>query len=201
MLPTDTQIRKLHSKYAKTKSDFELIYKHCVIVETIAMQLLATKPQASIDKNLVHVGCLLHDIGAYEVLENGSFVQGVRHGVIGEKILKSESFPDNICQIASRHTGVGLTKQDVIDQKINIPIADYTASSDEECLIMYADKFHSKSNPPTEPPYFCDFDWFRNSIQRFGADKAVRFDKLAEQFGRPDLGALSRQFRQEIRTA
>ncbi len=154
MLPTDQQIKNLHQKYAKTDADLTLIYTHCQIIEAIAMQLLEENPIKDIDRNLVHVGCLLHDIGAYEVLEDGKFVQGVRHGTIGEDILKSEGFSETIWRFASHHTGVGLTKKDVLDQKLPIPVADYTARTIEEQLVMYADKFHSKSNPPSEAPYF-----------------------------------------------
>lgn len=199
MLPTDDQITALHQKYAKTQADFELIYQHCQIVEAIAMQLLDAMPIAKIDRRLVHIGCMLHDIGAYLVLEDGRFVQGVRHGHIGEEILRNEGFQKIICRFASRHTGVGLTKQDVIEQGLPIPVADYTATTDEERLIMYADKFHSKSTPPVEPPYFCTFEWFRNAIQRFGEDKTVKLDALAELFGKPDLEILRKQFGHEVR--
>lgn len=194
MLPTDKQIKELHQKYAKTKEDFTLIYTHCRIVEAIALQLLDARPVSGIDRELIHVGCLLHDIGAYDVLEDGVFVQGVRHGTIGEQILKNEGFPEVIWRFASHHAGVGLTEQDVLDQNIPIPAGDYTAKTNEERLIMYADKFHSKSNPPLDPPYFCTFDWFRNSVQKFGQDKASKFDDLADIFGKPDLNTLSKKF-------
>lgn len=201
MLPTDQQIKNLHQKYAKTDADLTLIYTHCQIIEAIAMQLLDKNPIKDIDRNLVRVGCLLHDIGAYDVLEDGEFVQGVRHGIIGENILKSEGFSETIWRFASHHTGVGLTKKDVLDQKLPIPVADYTARTIEEQLVMYADKFHSKSNPPSEAPYFCSFDWFHNSVQKFGADKAAKFDTLAKLFGKPDLVALSKQFKHAIKNA
>ena len=201
MLPTDQQIKNLHQKYAKTDADLTLIYTHCQIIEAIAMQLLDKNPIKDIDRNLVHVGCLLHDIGAYDVLEDGEFVQGVRHGIIGENILKSEGFSETIWRFASHHTGVGLTKKDVLDQKLPIPVADYTARKIEEQLVMYADKFHSKSNPPSEAPYFCSFDWFHNSVQKFGADKAAKFDTLAKLFGKPDLVSLSKQFKHAIKNA
>ena len=201
MLPTDQQIKNLHQKYAKTDADLTLIYTHCQIIEAIAMQLLDKNPIKDIDRNLVHVGCLLHDIGAYDVLEDGEFVQGVRHGIIGENILKSEGFSETIWRFASHHTGVGLTKKDVLDQKLPIPVADYTARTIEEQLVMYADKFHSKSNPPSEAPYFCSFDWFHNSVQKFGTDKAAKFDTLAKLFGQPDFVALSKQFKHAIKNA
>lgn len=197
---TDQDIKKLHQKYAKTEADFTLIYTHCQVVEAIAMQLLDAKPIDSINRELVHVGCLLHDIGAYDVLEGGKFVRGVRHGVIGEEILKSEGFSEVIWRFASHHTGVGLSEQDVVDQNLPIPVADYIAETDEERLLMYADKFHSKSKPPLEAPYFCDFDWFRSSVQKFGPDKAAKFDALADKFGKPDLRPLSERFGYAIKT-
>ena len=78
--PTDSQIKSFHKKYAKTDADFALIYTHCQVVDAIAAQLLDTKPNSQIDRDLLHVACMLHDIGAYDVLENGKFVDGVRHG-------------------------------------------------------------------------------------------------------------------------
>lgn len=199
MLPTNQQIKQLHQKYAKSDADLTLIYTHCQIVEAIAMQLLDAKPIQGIDRDLVRVGCLLHDIGAYEVLEEGKFVRGVRHGTIGEDILKNEGFSETIWRFASHHTGVGLTEQDVMDQNLPIPVTDYTAKTNEERIIMYADKFHSKSNPPSEAPYFCSFDWFRNSVQKFGSDKAAKSEALAELFGKPDLIAQSEQFGHTIK--
>lgn len=158
MIPTDQEIESLHLKYAKNETDFALIYGHCRVIEAVAMQLLDAKPSIAVDRELVHVGSLLHDIGAYSVIsDEGRFVQGVRHGVFGEAILKEEGFPEDIWRFASHHTGVGLTEQDAQDQNLPIPVADYTARTDEERLIMYADKFHSKSHPPAEPPYFCTF--------------------------------------------
>lgn len=190
-MPSDQAIYALHQKYAKSASDLALVYQHCVVVEAIAMQLLDARPIEGIDRDLVHVGCMLHDIGAYEVLENGTFVQGVRHGVLGEKILINEGFPPNIWRIASHHTGVGLTRQDVIDQNLPVPPADYTAATAEERLVMYADKFHTKGIPD---PYFCTFDYYRNSLRQFGLDKQTQFDNLAQEFGQPDIAALHTTF-------
>ena len=99
-LPTEVQIKNLHKKYAKTDADFALIYTHCQVIDAIAAQLLDAKPNSQIDRDLLHVACMLHDIGAYDVLENGKFVDGVRHGVIGEQILRNEGFPEQIWRFA-----------------------------------------------------------------------------------------------------
>ncbi|HSX06056.1 MAG TPA: HD domain-containing protein [Candidatus Saccharimonadales bacterium] len=199
ILPTDKQIETLHRKYAPSEAAFTLIYTHCQIIDAIATYLLASQ-SIDLDRQLVHVGCLLHDIGVYPLIdEEGHIRRGITHGVEGESILKKEGFPEAIWRFAAHHTGVGLTEQDVTDQKLPIPMADYTAQTDEERLVMYADKFHSKSNPPVEPPYFCTFDWYRDSVRQFGEDKIAKFDHLAELFGKPDLTQLAAQFGHEIR--
>lgn len=199
ILPSDPQIEELHRKHARSEADFELIYTHCQVVEAVAMQLLDARPQ-QIDRQLVHVGCLLHDIGVYPLMDDeGRITKGMTHGVSGEQLLKDEGFPELLWRFASHHTGVGLTAQDVIEQGLPIPPADYTARTLEEQLIMYADKFHTKNRPPIEPPYFCSFDWYRRSLPQFGADKAPKFDRLAELFGKPDLIAPSEHFGHTIR--
>lgn len=136
---------------------------------------------------------MLHDIGAYGVLENGKFVDGVRHGVIGEQILRNEGFSGQIWRFASHHTGVGLTKQDVINQNLSIPPADYTANTPEERLLMHTDKFHSKSKPPKEPPYFCTFEWYYDLVQKFGSDRQAKFQVLADEFDKPDIALVASQ--------
>jgi len=113
--------------------------------------------------------------------------------------VKKEGFSESIWRFASHYTGVGLTEQDVKDQGLPIPVADYTARANEEKLIMYTDKFHSKSNPPIDSPYFCTFDWFRNSVQKFGPDKAVKFDASADLFGKSKLSTLSKQYEHAIK--
>jgi uncharacterized protein len=48
---------------------------------------------------------------------------------------------------------------------------------------MYADKFHSKTNPPV----FVTADSYATRIRRFGEDKAAAFRSMRERFGEPDL--------------
>lgn len=186
-MPSDQRIETLHRKYAKTEADFRLIFTHSTIVKEIAMQLLDAKQALQLDRELVRVGCMLHDIGVYDVIVDGAYVQAVRHGVIGEEILKKEGFPEAIWRIASHHTGTGLTAEDVAAQELPIPPADYLAETDEERLVMYADKFHTKGIPR---PFFNSFEECRESLGRFGEDKVEKFDALAEQFGKPDLAPL-----------
>jgi uncharacterized protein len=60
------------------------------------------------------------------------------------------------------------------------------AESGEERVVMYADKFHSKTDPPT----FVTAASYAASVSRFGADKAATFKRMCESFGEPDLTPL-----------
>lgn len=195
--PFDT-IRSLHEKYAPSDKAYDLVLTHCIIVHDIAMQLIE-KNELAVNIELVTVGALLHDIGAYPLIDAAGILRKgtayVRHGVEGENILKHEGYPETVWRFASHHTGVGLTKEDIANFDIPIPITDYLAETDEELLVMYADKFHSKVTPPV----FNSYEWYRNDVKRFGEDKVTKFDAMAKKFGFPDLNQLSKQYQCTIR--
>ena len=153
----------------------------------IAAQLLVARPQPGLDAELVHVGCLLHDIGVYRLAADEAYI---RHGVLGEAILRAEDLPEALCLIPSHHTGVGLTRRAIIARNLPLPHQDYLADTPEEALVMYADKFHSKSNPP----HFNTFNTYRAYVAQFDPENPTKFDALADQFGHPDLAPLAAKY-------
>jgi uncharacterized protein len=196
MIPTHEDILKLHKKYAPTEAAFQSVYTHCQIIANIAGELLQNKTQ-SLDPKLVEAGCLLHDIGVYRLYRpDGSKDRSayISHGLIGYEILRSEGIDETICRIASHHTGVGLTKEDIIKSGLDLPHEDFLADTPEEELAMYADKFHSKKDSPR----FNSFESYKEIVKEFGDDKVKRFETMAEKFGLPDLEALSQKWHQPI---
>ncbi|GAA4637751.1 HD domain-containing protein [Actinoallomurus vinaceus] len=185
LLPTDEEIRALHERYAPTPAAFDLVHTHCEIVCGIAERLL-TDGGLDVDADLVRVGALLHDIGVYRLYDGDGRIDEagyIRHGILGYELLKDEGFPDVLCRFCSCHTGVGITRDDVRSQELPLPVADYVAVTLEEELVMYADKFHSKTDPPT----FVTAGSYAARVRRFGADKVARFRSMCETFGVPDL--------------
>ena len=188
-IPGDHDIRALHERYAPSRAAFGLVYSHCVIVRGIASQLLA-RSELGLDAELVRAGCLLHDIGVYRLYDTAGRLdqaQYLRHGLLGYELLRAEGFPEAICRFASCHTGMGLSREDVRRQGLPLPVGDYLAESGEEQLVMYADKFHRK----TDPPVFVTADSYAAEVGRFGADKVARFAAMRERFGEPDLTPFS----------
>ncbi|RKN38111.1 HD domain-containing protein [Micromonospora endolithica] len=195
-MPTDGEIRTLHETYAPSQDAFDLVHTHCQIVWRIAEQLLHERDH-DLDTDLVRAGCLLHDIGVYllygpsGVLDHGNYVQ---HGVLGHQLLIEQGVPERIRRFCSHHTGMGLSREDVLRQGLPIPVDDYLAETDEERLVMYADKFHSKTNPPV----FLTATTYRGRVRRFGEDKVTRFDALVEKFGEPRLDPLAAEYGQRV---
>ncbi|MGC4870067.1 HD domain-containing protein [Micromonospora sp. DT53] len=195
-LPTDEQIRALHERFAPTADAFDLVYTHCQIIWAVAEQLLGEYP-VPLDADLVRVGSLLHDIGVYRLydaagqLDHGKYV---RHGILGHTMLRELGFPEVVSRFCSHHTGVGLTREDVLQQGLPLPARDYTADTGEEQLVMYADKFHSKTTPPT----FLTANSYAASVRRFGDDKVDRFAAMIKRFGEPDLPSLSRRYQHPL---
>jgi uncharacterized protein len=179
----------LHRAHAPGREAFDLVWTHCAIVCEIAEQIME-RTGPDVDRDLVRAGCLLHDIGVYRLYDDTGridFKQYVRHGVLGHELLREEGFPEEICRFCSCHTGMGLTRDDIERQGLPVPPGDYVAESGEERLVMYADKFHSKTNPPA----FVSAETYAVHVRRFGDEKAAAFTAMREVFGEPDLKPLA----------
>ncbi|TLQ42101.1 HD domain-containing protein [Streptomyces marianii] len=188
-IPGVGEIRDLHVKYAPSEEALDLVLTHCEIVWSIAEQLISVSG-VDVDADVVRAGCLVHDIGVYRLYDHTGRVDQahyVRHGVLGHEILEAEGFSEQLCRFCSCHTGMGLTRSDVAGQGLPLPPGDYVAVTNEERLVMYADKFHSK----TTPPRFVTADSYAAYVARFGQDKRAAFHGMRRLFGVPDLGELA----------
>jgi len=193
---SDSSILDLHHKYAASQAGFEVVYGHCQVVAEIAMQL-APKSWAPETLDRMRAGALLHDIGAYAFVEYGGQVDSklyIQHGVRGAEILAQEGFDEQFCRFCSCHTGVGLTKEAIVRQGLPLPHQDFVAETAAERLVMYADKFHTKSDPPK----FMSYDAYRRFVVKFGAELPAQFDELEREFGKPELTALGKRYGQAI---
>jgi len=183
-VPADDEIRALHERLAPTPQAFTLVYTHCEIVARIAAGLSAGRDA---DPALVRAGCLLHDIGVYRLSPADAYV---RHGLLGDEYLAGLGFDDTLRRFCSHHTGVGITRDDVLRQGLPLPPRDYLAETAEERLVMYADKFHSKSTPPR----FVTAAAYTVLAARWGEDKAAAFKAMVAEYGEPDLAPLAAEY-------
>ena len=140
-----------------------------------------------IDAGLVAGGAMLHDIGIGRCHAPGILCEGTEpyicHGVIGAEMLREYGRRHGLnleayARICERHTGTGITAEEIRNQKLPVPERDYLPETPEEKLICLADKFFSKSGSMQEKP----FDRVRASMAKFGPESLARFDNLCKEF-------------------
>lgn len=135
------------------------------------------------------VDFLLHDIGivhchAPKILCTGSEPY-LAHGIIGARMLREygaargmEELLEPFARICERHTGSGITAEEVRRQQLPIPERNYLPETAAEKLVCLADKFFSKSGDMREK----SLEHIRHSMEKFGPGPAERFDALCRYF-------------------
>ena len=80
--------------------------------------------------------------------------------------------------VCERHTGTGLTLQQIIEQGLPLPHRDMQPVSIEEQIICFADKFFSKTRLDTEKTV----EQARRSLEKFGTEGLKKFDAWCGMF-------------------
>lgn len=165
------------------------LIKHSTQVCIKALQLAERSPRR-VDTGIVAAGAMLHDIGIKNCNAPGIFCRGplpyLRHGLEGAEMLKQYGSENNIdlnvfADICARHTGSGLTAEEIIASELPLPPIDLLPETPEEKLICLADKFFSKSGTMEEK----SFETVRRSMEKFGPASLKRFDEMWKYFGLP----------------
>lgn len=130
-----------------------------------------------VDRQFVEEAAMLHDIGILYCEAPRIFCVGshryIEHGYLGAELLRKEGLPRHAL-VAERHTGTGITMEQVIREDLPVPVQDYCPVSLEEKIICYADKFYSKTHLGEE----VSAAKVRESIWRYGHDAVLRWDNL-----------------------
>lgn len=169
-------------KYYPVGSRLRDIYlKHCRAVADEALSI-ADRLHLPLDRAAIEAAAMLHDIGIFATDARAIDCHGtepyIRHGVIGHDLLLAEGAGEDVANVAARHTGAGLTAEEIRRQNLPLTPADYCPRTLLEQLICYADKFHSKSGDMKRKT----FENVRNSMAHFGEDSLRRFDAMAAIF-------------------
>lgn len=136
-----------------------------------------------IDRVFVEEAAMLHDIGVVRCDAPSISCFGSRpyicHGIEGRAILEAEGLPRHAL-VCERHTGSGLSANQIIEAVLPLPHRDMLPLSLEEKLICYADKFFSKSRDLTaEKP----IEKIMAQMQAHGREAYERFVELYSLFG------------------
>lgn len=172
----------------------ELLIRHSRQVADLCAQFcdrLNARMQP-IDADFVAEAAMLHDIGIFKTNAPSILCTGTEpyicHGILGRQLLEGIGLFRHAL-VCERHTGAGLSCQEIIDQQLPLPHRDMLPLSLEEQVVCYADKFYSKSHPDAP----CRrLEKARAKLAKFGEPTLQRFDAMAAIFGEPDYDALDR---------
>lgn len=176
---------KIISKYYVPGSTlYQILVKHSEAVAKAALKIASFNNHLQVDTVFLYEASLLHDIGIVMTDSPKIFCFGsypyIAHGYLGRQILESEGLFKHAL-VAERHTGTGLTIEDVQNQNLPIPLRNYVPESIEEQIICFADKFFSKSSNILSQPK--PLQKIEKSISKYGEQKLIEFRKMAELFG------------------
>ncbi len=165
MFPTQKEAINLLQKYAPDKESFVIVLNHSKAVQKFALKI--SKNVKGCNLKIIKIGSLLHDIGRFKYPPtNKKF--SIKHGIAGAKILKKEKVDNIFAKICENHLGVGITKQDIISQKLPLPKKNFVPITIEEKIICYADNMKLDSEKAIEDRFAKEVDEkYRKKVKKF----------------------------------
>jgi len=203
MIDYDRIIDKYYPGASKLR---DILLVHSRGVCRLALEIVDGHPELNADRAVVEAGAMLHDIGIVRCNAPGIECFGTEpyicHGTIGARMLREECVRSNerianadtaddlsdfgltpaalepYARICERHTGTGLTLEQIVTQNLPLPHVDLRPETIEEQIVCYADKFFSKTHPERQKTY----EQACRSLAKFGEAGLVKFAEWHKTF-------------------
>lgn len=160
--------------YTESNELKHILLTHSEAVANKALAIASFHPELQLDKTFLYEAAMLHDIGIIRCDAPGICCYGTEpyicHGRIGAEMLRALGFPRH-ARVCERHTGTGLSKEEIIKRNIPLPHQDFMPETWEEQVICYADKFFSKTHLEREKT----IEEAERSLAKFGGEGLERF--------------------------
>ena len=175
-------LKLIQRYYQNNEIAHDILLKHSRAVADKALELATKHKELDTDMDFVEAGAMLHDIGILMCDAKDLGCHGkepyIKHGTLGAEILRKEGL-EMFARVCERHTGTGITKEDIIRQNLPLELKDYSPVTLEEKLICYADKFFSKTNLDKARTK----EEVVKSMAKFGEESTRRIKALEALFG------------------
>ncbi len=172
----------IYSNYYSTGSDaYKILYLHSRSVADKALSLAEIHPEMHLDMTFIEEAALLHDIGIFLCNAPGIDCHGeadyICHGYLGADLLRKEGL-ERHALVCERHTGAGITLDEIIQRNMPLPHRDMVPVTLEEKLICFSDKFYSKSHLDRVK----SIDKIKKGLAKYGEDSVLRFEEMRKLF-------------------
>ena len=166
--PADNELRRVLLQHSRQVAD------RC-------LKIVRQHRELPVDVQFLEEAAMLHDIGIFRCHAPSIYCEGtepyIKHGSIGAELLRQEGFPRH-ARVAERHTGTGLTREEIVRQQLPLPHEDFVPETLEEQIVCYADKFYSKSHPDR----VLTVSQAAQSLEKFGHDGVLKFLEWSREF-------------------
>ena len=175
-------IALIEKYYRKNSQAYDILISHSRQVAKKAGEVAHRVAHLNPDRDFIEEASLLHDIGMVRTRTPQFGCYGkhpyVCHGYLGRQMLEKEGL-NRHALVCERHVGVGITRDDIMQQHLPVPDRDMMPQSVEEQIICYADKFFSKNGDGREKTV----DEILVKLESYGKDKVQRFKQWVDLFG------------------
>ena len=160
----------------------EILLLHSTQVRNKAL-FIARRLGKPVDFDLISTGAMIHDTGIRFCMAPGLGCYGaddyLLHGIIGAEKIRFLGLDESekLARICERHTGSGITADEISERKLPLPEKDFLPETLEEKIICLADKFFSKSGDMQEK----SLDTIRKELAKFGTAPLERFELLCSE--------------------
>ena len=160
---------------------YEILITHSRSVADKAVALAEAHPEMKPDIPFIREAAMLHDLGIFlchaPAIECFGTEPYICHGRLGAELLRAAGYPAH-ARVCERHTGAGLSREDIVRQALPLPHEDFLPHTMEEKVIRYADKFYSKTHIDDEKTS----EQAERSLAKFGEAGLERFRAWEKMF-------------------
>lgn len=162
-------------KYYDSNSKlYKILIRHSEQVRDRALKVVDKHPELKADRKFIEEAAMLHDIGIFLTdapkIECFGKYKYICHGYLGADIVRKEGYPKHAL-VCERHTGVGLSKEYIIENDLPVPHRDLRPKSIEEQIICFSDKFYSKTKLNKE----VQLEDIVDKLEKYGKDQPQIF--------------------------
>ncbi len=169
--------------YDKNSKAYDILVKHSKLVTKKALDIAKRVPELKPDLKFIEEAAMLHDIGIIKTNAPSIGCFGDKkylcHGVLGAEILKDEGLIKH-AKVCDNHIGLGISKEEILANKLPLELKDYIPETIEEEIISLADNFYSKN--PNRMHKQLTINEARNSRLKYGEKNVKRFDDICKKY-------------------
>jgi len=160
---------------------YDIFMSHAESVAGRSVELTKKHPELEMDVDFVYEAAMLHDIGIFLTDAPKIDCFGIHpyicHGYLGAELLQQEGYPEHAL-VCERHTGTGISLNQIITNDLPLPHQDMQPQTLEEQLICFVDIFYSK----TKLGKIKEITNIREKMLTTGRGSVTKFDNWCNLF-------------------